>query len=66
MSAADERLDTLRTRVEYSELELRTAFEEFERVARYSLDPREWIRVRPLSWVGAACVVGFFVGVRRR
>jgi ElaB/YqjD/DUF883 family membrane-anchored ribosome-binding protein len=66
MSAAQDRLEELRTRVEYSELELRTAFEDLQRVARYSLDPREWIRQRPLPWVGAACVVGFMLGARRR
>ena len=66
MSAAEERLEMLRTRVEYSELELRTAFEELQRVARSSFDPREWIRRRPLSWVGAAVVIGFVAGVCRR
>jgi len=62
----EDRLEDLRTRVAYSELELRTALDEFERVARNRLDPREWVRTRPLTWLGAAFLIGLFGGGCRR
>jgi hypothetical protein len=64
-SSADQRLDTLRERVEEQEVELHDAVQGFEDVARRAIDARHWIRSRPLLWAAAAFLVGAWLGGRK-
>jgi hypothetical protein len=64
-SSADQRLDTLRERVEEQEVELHDAVQEFEDVARRAIDARHWIRSRPFLWVAGAFLVGAWLGGRK-
>jgi len=64
-SSAEERLDTLRERVEEQEVELRDAVQEFEDVARRAVDARHWIRSRPFLWAAGAFLVGAWLGGRK-
>ena len=64
-SSAEERLDTLRERVEEQEVELHDAVQEFEDVARRAIDARHWIRSRPFLWAAGAFLVGAWLGGRK-
>ena len=64
-SSSDQRLDALREQVEEQEAELHVAVEELEVVARRAIDVRNWIRSRPLVWLGGALLLGAWLGGRR-
>jgi hypothetical protein len=60
----DERLNTLRERVEEQEQELHVALEELQGVARRTFDVRRWIRSQPGLWIGGALLAGIWLGTR--
>lgn len=64
-SSAEERLGTLRERVEEQEVELRDAVQEFEDVTRRAVDARHWIRSRPFLCFVGAFLVGAWLGGRK-
>jgi hypothetical protein len=59
-----ERVEALREELEDDERELRAAVAELEIAARQTLQPREWVRRRPLSALGGAFLVGWWMGRR--
>jgi len=64
MSAPASR-EVLEARIARERRALSTALGDLGERAREEIDPRRWIRERPVAWLAGALVVGFLLGVRR-
>jgi hypothetical protein len=65
LSSSGDRIEALRERVEVQQEELQSAVAELETAARSVVDPRNWIRRRPLLWVTGSVLIGAWLGSRR-
>lgn len=54
--------ESVATRIERHEAELRRALEELEVAARRTVHPGEWVRSRPKRWLLGSLAVGFACG----
>ncbi len=64
MSAAISR-EGLEARIVRERRALAEALGDLGERARAEVDPRRWVRERPVAWLAGAFVVGFLLGVRR-
>lgn len=59
-----DRVESLREDLAEEESELRLAVVELENAARKSMQPRDWIRRKPLAAAGGAFLLGWWIGCR--